>query len=75
VRKENLLQAVVKLQINDTRQLLNAIEQVITLLDDRLILSVLSVWTISFNHSSNLVHFAIQTTSSDEAGQFSATTS
>jgi hypothetical protein len=54
---------------------LNAIEQVITLLDDRLILSVLSVWTISFNHSSNLVHFAIQTTSSDEAGQFSATTS
>lgn len=74
VRKENLLQSVTsaQLQVDDTRQLLNAIEQVIALLDDGLVLRVLSVRTIGLNHAADLVDFAIQTTSSDEAGQFSA---
>ncbi len=48
--------------MNHLRQLLDAIQQLITLTDTGLILCILGIRTIRLNHAANLVHHAVQAT-------------
>ena len=49
------------LDVDDSRQLLDPVEQDVTLLYDGLVLRVLRVWSVRHNNSANLVNLAMET--------------
>jgi hypothetical protein len=57
------------LHVDDTTQLLDAVQQDVTLFDGLLVLSVLCVGSVGLDNAIHLVNNAVQTTSRDELGQ------
>ena len=57
------------LQINDTGELLDSVEQEISLLDCCLVERILRIWPVRLQDTSNLVDFTVKLSSSYEKRQ------
>jgi hypothetical protein len=55
-----------QLNVDDARQLLNTIQEQITLFDGILVLGILGIGSIGFNDTSNLVNNSIQTSTRNQ---------
>lgn len=64
--KTSITHGLTASEINDTRKLLNAIQQEVPLLDSCLIKSILCIRTISFQYSCYFINLAMQLPSCNE---------
>ena len=55
------------LNIDDSREFLNAVQENVALLDDILVLGILAIWAIGLNDSADLVNDGIDSSSRDES--------
>jgi len=65
-----LFKLILILNVDDAGELLDPVQQNVTLLDRRLVLVILGIGPVRFNNTSNFVDATVQSTSSNKSCQF-----